>query len=179
MAIWSGGAQSAAEFTKVAGTRYYTVIPSDQGRYYVGRTGVFHVPAGQEALVIFDNPSGSGRRAMVAAITLTSNHGRRAFFYFDATSGARKQKATRVANAHRGVPDKPKVAIKFVARAGVSLRGGIDVFERLLEGQVTLNTEQEGRYIFEPGHSITVLFPAIDAKDEIDVAYGWWEEPLR
>jgi hypothetical protein len=52
------------------------------------------------------------------------------------------------------------------------------VFERLLEGKQTLLLDQEGKFILEPGHNHTVSFPAVDQGDEIDVAFGWWEEPL-
>lgn len=61
----------------------------------------------------------------------------------------------------------------------MSLGAGISVFERLLVGGDTLLLEQQGRVILEPGEGIGVLFDPIEDDDDIDVALGWWEEPLQ
>jgi hypothetical protein len=46
----------------------------------------------------------------------------------------------------------------------IPLTGGIDALERLLERQMTLNTEQAGRFIFDPGHTMGVHYPPIDTE---------------
>lgn len=152
------------------------VYQSDKGRYFVARTGVFPVAAGEQALILFDVPHDSGRVAYLVVVTITSDRGRRAFFYYDLTTRTPLTGVTKVANIHRGEGENPAVRIGYAASAEMSLENGVDAFERLLEGQVTLNTEQAGRFIFEPGHTFGVHFPAIQAPDELDVAWGWWEE---
>jgi hypothetical protein len=154
------------------------VYQSAKGRYFVARTGVFPVAAGEQALILFEVPKSSDRRAFLVVVTLTSSRGRRAFFYYDVSTDAHLTVATRVANIHRGEPDDPVVRVSYGASPSISLKNGVDAFERLLQGQVTLNTEQAGRFIFEPGHTFGVHLPSVDAPDELDVAWGWWEEEV-
>lgn len=164
------------EMRPVSEVRSPFVYESDKGRYFVARTGLFPVAAAEQALVLFEVPISSDRRAFLVVVTLTSDRGRRAFFYYDVSTGTSLTVASKVANIHRGEPDDPAVRVSYGASPTIILENGVDAFERLLEGKVTLNTEQSGRFIFEPGHTFGVHFPAIDAPDELDVAWGWWEE---
>lgn len=154
------------------------VLQSLQGRYFLGRSGLLPVPSGQEALVLLRNQINSSRRTFVVAVTLTSDHGRRAFVQFGPETSVALQTSKKVASAHRGLPDEPVSMIQMGVAPRVPLAAGTDVFERLLRGGDTLELAQEGRVILEPGRSIGVWFEAIQVPDQIDIAFGWWEEPL-
>lgn len=171
--------QGAETFVKVGEARAALAFQSMKNRLFVGRTDIFTLPARQEALVTLVNPTGSGRRSFLQAMTVTSNLGRRAIFWFDAATPLPLKASNKVANAHRGARELPLSTISFVMGPTVPITAGIDVFERLLIGKQTLLLDQEGKYIFEPGHNHSVFFPAIAQADEIDVAVAWWEEPLE
>lgn len=172
--------RSGAEtFVKVGEVRPGLVYQSMLSRFFVGRTDIFTLPARQEAIAIFGNPRGSGRRAFIQAMSVTSNMGRRAIFWFDAETAASLKTSSKLANAHRGAANLPKSVIQYGFAPLVRVTAGVDVFERLLTGKQTLLLDQEGKYILEPGHNHSVYFPALEREDEIDVAVAWWEEPLR
>lgn len=176
---WLTGRSGAESFVKVGEVRTGLPYQSMLNRFFVGRTGVFALPARQEAVVAFNNPPGSGRRAFIQAMSVTSNLGRRAIFWFDVATSVPLQSSNKVANARRGAANLPKALIQYGFAPTVPITAGIDVFERLLIGKQTLLLDQEGKYILEPGHNHSVFFPALDREDEIDVAAAWWEEPLR
>lgn len=167
----------AERFVGAARVGHPNVLESMRGRYYLGRSGVLTVPGGQEALLLLRNRPDSLDRTFVVSITVTSNVGRRALFQFSPQTSVALQRSPKIASAHRGSPDEPESRIEMVAAPRVPLTAGVGVFERLLVGGGTLVLEQEGRLILEPGESFGVWFPAIDLPDEIDVAFGWWEEP--
>lgn len=181
--MWKNGwltARSGSEsFVKVGDVRTGYSYQSMLNRFFIGRTGIFALPAGQEAIALFNNPQGSGRRVFIQAVSVTSNRGRRAIFWFDAVSGVALQPSKKLANAHRGAKEQPKLLIQYGFAPSVPVSAGIDVFERLLIGKQTLLLDQEGKYILEPGHNHAVWFPGLDQADELDVAAAWWEEPLR
>lgn len=181
--MWQNGwltARSGSErFVKVGDVRTSYSYQSMMGRFFVGRTDVFALPERQEGIVLFNNPEGSGRRVFIQAVSVTSNMGRRAIFWFDAVTGVGLKESRKVANAHRGAKEMPRLLVQHGFAPSVSVTAGIDVFERLLIGKQTLLLDQEGKYILEPGHNHSVWFPALAEADEIDVAAAWWEEPLR
>lgn len=166
-------------FVKTGVSDPQNVLQSEQGRYYVGRTGLVDVPVGHEALVMIGMPEAGTRRAFVVSITVTSNLGRRAIFYYGVQTPVAMRRSPKVACAHRGAPDEPQTVIQMTTAVAVPLTAGISVFERLLVGGDTLVLEQQGRVILEPGEEIGLWFEAAEADDQIDVALGWWEEPLR
>lgn len=176
---WLTARSGTESFVKVGEVRPAYVYQSMLNRFFVGRTDVFALPAGQEAIVIFGNPKGSGRRTFIQAMSVTSNMGRRSIFWFDVATPVQLKTSEKIANAHRGATNKPKSMMQYGSGPSVGLTGGVDVFERLLIGKQTLLLDQEGKYILDPGHNHSVYFPALDRDDEIDVAAAWWEEPLR
>lgn len=176
---WLTGRSGAESFVKVGEVRPGLVYQSMLNRFFVGRTDVFTLPARQEAVATFINPKGSGRRSFIQAMSVTSNMGRRAIFWFDLVTPVSLKTSPKVANAHRGASQMPKSALQYGFAPSVPVTGGIDVFERLLIGKQTLLLDQEGKYILDPGHTHSVYFPALDRDDEIDVAVAWWEEPTR
>lgn len=176
---WLTARSGAESFVKVGEVRPGLVYQSMLNRFFVGRTDVFSLPARQEAVVLFRNPTGSGRRSFIQAMSVTSNMGRRAIFWFDLATSVSVKTSDKVANAHRGATNAPKSVVQYGFAPSVGITEGIDVFERLLVGKQTLLLDQEGKYILEPGHNHSVYFPALDRDDEIDVAVAWWEEPLR
>lgn len=154
------------------------VLQSELGRYFVGRTGLLHVTGGHEALVLFRTPRNASVRAFVVSVTVTSNRGRRMFFYFSPETQLPMQESSKVAAAYRGAPREAQAIIQMTTGPAVPLDAGVGVFERLLVGGDTLVLEQQGRIILEPGEGIGVLFAPIESDDDVDVALGWWEEPL-
>lgn len=181
--MWRNGwltARSGSEtFVKVGDVRTGYAYQSMLNRFFIGRSGIFDLPARQEAIVLFNNPAGSGRRVFIQAVSVTSNMGRRAIFWFDAVTGVAVKESPKIANAHRGAKEQAKMLIQYGFAPSVPVTGGVDVFERLLVGNQTLLLDQEGKYILEPGHNHAVWFPVLDQADELDVAIAWWEEPLR
>lgn len=175
---WVIGRQDSEMFVKTGIVRAQYVYQGSLGRFFVGRTGLFTLPAGQEALMVLSDPAGARKRVFIQAMSVTSNQGRRAIFWFDPVTEAEFQPSLKVANAHRGMKQMPEADILLAEAAPLTITAGIDVFERLLIGQQTLLLDQEGKYILDPGHSHGVQFPAIDRDDEIDVAVAWWEEPV-
>jgi hypothetical protein len=163
-------------FFRTGEVRFPTVFQSDLGRYFLGRTGILDIPPRHEVLAKLDNPINSTERVFVVAVTATSNLGRRLFFAFDVATSIPILSSNKVANAHRGLPEKPYARLDYVVSPKVPLRRGFDVFERLLEADQTLVVEQEGRLILEPGHNVAFFFPAVEEPDQLDIASGWWEE---
>lgn len=176
---WLTTRSGAESFVKVGEVRPGLVYQSMLNRFFVGRTDVFSLPARQSAVVTFRDPTGSGRRSFIQAMSVTSNLGRRAIFWFDVATSVSFKTSVKMANAHRGAPNPPKSVLQYGFAPDLGITAGIDVFERLLVGKQTQLLDQEGKYILDPGHNHSVHFPAIDWEDEIDVAVAWWEEPLR
>lgn len=165
-------------FVRTGIVRSQYVYQSALGRFFVGRTGVFDLPAGQEGLVTLENPTGSRKDVFIQAVTVTSDRGRRAIFWFDVETLVQLAASDKLANVHRGSLVLPVSRILFGAAASIPKRAGFDLFERLLVGRQTLLLDQEGKFILDPGHNHSVGLPSIDDDDEIDVAFAWWEEPM-
>lgn len=127
--------------------------------------------------MLLQMPAESRQRAFVVSITITSEQGRRALVYFGAETPLPMQRSEKVTTTHRGAPFQASSTIQVVTAATVPVRDGVGVFQRLLIGKETLVLEQQGRIILEPGEAIGVWFEAMPVDDEIDVAFGWWEEP--
>ena len=59
--------------------------------------------------------------------------------------------------------------------------GGIKAFVRRGEPQSTIVAEEDGKFIFPPGRSLTVFLSNPETPEEKAagrIAFGWWEEPL-
>lgn len=166
-------------FVKTGVTDPPNVVQSEQGRYYVGRSGLLRVPGGHRALVVLRMPEAGTGRCFVVSITATSNLGRRAVYAYGVKTEIEMQRSSKLACAHRGAPDEPEASIAMATGPAVAVSAGIGVHERFLLGGDTLVLEQQGRLVLEPGEAIGVWFDAVEAGDEVDVAFGWWEEPAR
>lgn len=169
---------SSSRLVKTGVAGHPNVVQSRQGRYFVGRTGLLRVPGGHEAVALLRMPPGSAKRAFVVSITVTSDLGRRAYFYFGPETRTPLRQSSKIAIAHRGLPCQPRTIVQMGTAPEVPLSAGVGVFERLLQGGDTLVLEQQGRIVLEPGEGIGVRFDRVNTDDEIDVAFGWWEEPL-
>lgn len=170
--------QDRERFVKVGIVRSQEVYQSSLGRYFVGRTGSFPIPAGNESVVIFQNPADSNRRAFFTVVTITTQVLRRFLFYFDAQTPVQLSVSNNVANAHRGSPKLPKAQILSAIPAPSVPLEGVGLFEREVSGPQTLEIDQGGKFILDPGHNHAIRIPSVSEDDELDFAFGWWEEPF-
>ena len=169
----------AETFIKTGEARSATVYQSSLSRYFIGRTDIFPVPAGHEGIVIFQNPTTSQRRLFFKIVTISATQSRRYFFLFDTVVSIPLITSRIMANAHRGAPNTPKALIQFGTAEQVFVPEPDELFERLIPGGQTVEIDQDGKFILEPGHNHAIKFESTTAPDQLDFAFGWWEEPLR
>lgn len=170
--------EGAERFVKTGEVRPITVYQSFLGRYFVGRTQPFPLAANHEGIVIFANPSDNDRRVFLKIVTLTGNVDRRFLFLFDAKTAIPLRTSDAKTTTHRGLETEPRAEIKFGTAQSVPIPEEMVVLQRLFVGGETAEIDQEGKFILEPGHNHAIKIQAVSADDLLDLAFGWWEEPL-
>lgn len=170
--------QGAERFAKTGEVRSTTVYESFLGRYFVGRTENFPLAANHEGIVLLENPPSSNRRVFFKIVTITGSVGRRFLFLFDAKTAVPLHTSDARTTAHRGLKTEPMAQIRFGTAQSIPIPEEKIVFQRIFGGNETVEIDQEGKFILEPGHNHAVKIQSASADDVLDLALGWWEEPL-
>lgn len=156
---------------------------SMQGKYFVGYAdNLDFTGEGVNAWGALFNPPDSGVNLHVNVWTATSLYGIfRAQVWFNAVMPGTPVISDLVTPSNYAINPLPKPKIKLLYAANVTgdPEGGIKAFVRRGEPQSTITSEEDGKFIFPPGGSFSVLLSNPESPKEKAsgrIAFGWWEE---
>ncbi|WMJ76331.1 MULTISPECIES: DUF6143 family protein [unclassified Sedimentibacter] len=191
--INAGGTVSSSEFQSSAITlplNYSISIPvslakSIEGKYFTGMTEDLEFGNATNAWARLYNPPNSGVNLFVnvwTASDITSSR-YRVQIYFNSDPPGIIQESSSVTPTNMTIqpPPEPHVKVEYAVGVRGFPSGGIRAYGRVAEAGTTINSEEEGKFIFPPGGSFLVFLsnpatPTIPAIGK--VAFGWWEEPI-
>lgn len=163
----------------------YPLYLSLQGKYFVGYADEMKFGNGTIAWAGLVNPINSRVNLYVYVWTVTNigqlplNGG----IWFNTNpqgSPVLSELVTPANTAIRPLP-MPKVMLLQASNVTEQPNGGIKMFERTVDPEVTIASEENGALIFPPGGSliITLSYPeAINEPGMGRVAFGWSEEKI-
>lgn len=157
-----------------------------EGKYFVGMAENLKFGDATNTWARLYNPPGSGVNLFVNVWTagdITSSPFRVQIF-FNPTAPGIIQESNFVTPANTSITPLPQPRVKLEYAVGVQgmPHDGIMAFSRNGMAGATINSEEQGKFIFPPGGSFLVLLsnpetPTIPAIGKI--AFGWWEEPIQ
>lgn len=178
--------------TNRAPALYYTAdIPiglakSLEGKYFVGMAEDLAFGNATNAWARLYNPPDSGVNLFVNVWTssdITSTP-YRVQIYLDSNPPGIIQESNLVTPSNTAlVPSStPRVKLQYAVGVKGLPQGGIKAFARVGSAGTTINSEEQGKFIFPPGGSFLVFLsnpekPTLPAIGKI--AFGWWEEPIN
>ncbi|MCW1927406.1 DUF6143 family protein [Bhargavaea beijingensis] len=155
-----------------------------EGRYFVGQTERISVGKGKNAWGGLINPFKSGIDLFVNAFTIT-NHSDlsvEAEIWFNALPFGESKISRKVTPANTALFPLPEPEVKIAYAEGV--RGipekGVMAFRRIVPPKSTLASDEDGKFIFPPNGSFTiVLIAPANGIIRAEIAFGWFEEKIK
>lgn len=180
--------QPAANNTPVY---YISNIPIDlakslEGKYFLGMAEDVTFGNATNAWARLYNPPDSGVNMFVNVWTVSDivSSPIRVQIWFNSTPPGIIQESALVTPANTAIRPLPQPKAKLEYAVGVKgfPTGGIKAYGRSGPAGVTINSEENGKFIFPPGGSFLVFVsnpetPTMFASGRI--AFGWWEEPIQ
>ncbi|MDF2523929.1 MAG: hypothetical protein K0R31_1570 [Clostridiales bacterium] len=164
----------------------YPLYLSLQGKYFVGYADEMEFGNGTIAWAGLVNPVNSGINLHVQVWTVT-NIGQLpllAEVWFNTDPPGRAVRSELVTPANTAIRPLPRPRVKLLQASNVlgEPEGGIKMFERSVEPEITIASEENGALIFPPGGSLIITLSYPEEIDELGlgrVAFGWWEEEIK
>lgn len=160
-----------------------TLYQSLKGRYFVGQTIFLFTGKGQNAWAALVNPKDSDVNLYVNVITISnfSSIPYTAQTWLNTNPPASPAIAERISPANTTIDPlpKPKVELQYVQSTTLEPSGGVNTFNRVVNSNNTLVSEEDGKFIIPPGGNYLIFL--ISEGDEMiksKVAFGWWEKHL-
>lgn len=170
---------------------YFADVPlalakSLEGKYFLGIAEDLKFGNATNAWARLYNPPDSGVNLFVnvwTASDITSSP-YRVQIWFNSNPQGIIQESSSVTPSNTALVPLPVPRVKL--EYGIGVRGfpssGIKAFTRNGPAGTTINSEEQGKFIFPPGGSFLVHLsnpgtPTIPAIGKI--AFGWWEEPIQ
>jgi hypothetical protein len=157
-----------------------------EGKYFVGMAEDLEFGNATNAWARLYNPPNSGVNLYVnvwTASDITSSP-YRVQIYFNSTPPGIIQRSDSVTPANTAlVPlSQPQAILEYAIGVRGIPQGGTKAFSRVGSAGTTINSEEQGKFIFPPGGSFLVFLsnperPTLPAIGKI--AFGWWEEPIQ
>jgi hypothetical protein len=157
-----------------------------EGKYFVGMAEDLEFGNATNAWARLYNPPDSGMNLFVnvwTASDITSTPFR-VQIYFNSNPPGIIQQSDSVTPANTAlVPlSQPQAILEYAIGVRGVPQGGTKAFSRVGSAGTTINSEEQGKFIFPPGGSFLVFLsnperPTIPAIGKI--AFGWWEEPIQ
>lgn len=177
--------------TETTSPNYVTSIPvelsmSVQGRYFLGMAEDVSFGEATNGWARLYNPLDSGVNMFVNVWTVSDiiSSPTRVQVWFNSTPPGIIQDSETVTSANTAIVPVPQPKVKLQYAIGVKgfPTGGVKAFGRSAPEGETINSEENGKYIFPPGGSFLVFLsnpstPTKPARGRI--AFGWWEEPIQ
>ncbi len=162
-----------------------SLAKSIEGKYFVGSAENLKFGNATNAWARLYNPIDSGVNFFLNVWTATdlSSSPFRVQIWFNATPPGIIQVSPLVSPANTAYfpSPTPHVRLEYAVGAIGLPEGGIMAFCRNEQAGTTINSEEQGKFIFPPGGSFLVFIsnpetPVMPAIGKI--AFGWWEEPI-
>lgn len=164
----------------------YPLYLSLLGKYFVGYADEMEFDNGTIAWAGLVNPVNSGVNLHVYVWTVT-NIGQlplQAEVWFNTDPPGRPVPSEFVTPANTAIRPLPRPKVKLLQASNVTgePEGGIRIFQRSVDPEVTIASEENGALIFPPGGSliITLSYPEATTEPGMGrVAFGWSEEEVK
>ena len=164
----------------------YTLYLSLQGKYFVGYADDMKFGNESIAWAGLINPVNSRVNLHVYVWTVT-NIGESplmAQIWFNTNPPGRPIRSELVTPANTALCPLPKPRVMLLLENNVfgEPKGGVKAFDRRVIPEVTIASEEEGKFIFPPGGSFIISLSNPETPDQIGegrVAFGWYEEEIR
>lgn len=162
-----------------------SLMRSIEGKYFVGTAENLQFGNVSNAWARLYNPPNSGVNLYVNTWTV-SDIFETPFsvqIWFNSTPLGLIQYSTSVAPSNFTVRPQPQSQIQL--QYAIAVRGlptsGVKAYGRYGLAGTSINSEEEGKFIFPPGGSYMIFLsnpqrPTISATGNI--SFGWWEEPI-
>jgi len=164
----------------------YALYLSLQGKYFVGYADDLSFSNDGLAWAGLINPNNSGVNLHVYVWTVT-NIGEQpllAEVWFNTSPPGVPTESELVTPANTAIKPLPTPRVKLLEASNVmgSPVGGQRVFLQRVTPEVTIVSEDEGKFIFPPGGSFIITIRNEEISNEIGagrIAFGWYEEPIN
>jgi len=163
-----------------------SLAKSYEGKYFLGMAEFLSFGEVTNTWARLYNPPNSGVNLNVNVWTVSdvSATQYRIQIWFNSTAPGFIQESTFVtpANTTLNPLPVPKVKLQYAIEVKGLPSGGVKAFGRSGVPEITINSEEEGKFIFPPGGSFLVFIsnpetPLITSCARI--AFGWWEDPIQ
>lgn len=170
---------------------YVTGIPIDlsmsiQGKYFLGMAEDLSFGESTNGWARLYNPPDSDVNLFVNVWTVSDiiSSPIRVQIWFNSTPPGIIQESETVTSANTAIIPVPQPKVKLQYAIGVTglPTGGLKAFGRSAPEGQTINSEENGKFIFPPGGSFLVFLsnPSTPTKPAHGrIAFGWWEEPIQ
>lgn len=159
---------------------------SSLGKYFIGYADELSIKDGTSAWAMLCNPRRSCVNLHVNVWTVTDISGSpfRAQFWFNSSPPGNALESSLVTpsnTAFRPIP-QPKVHLLKASDVSGEPVDGIKAFVRRGEPGTTVVEVENGKLIFPPGGSFSVVVTlegSANTSGAARIAFGWWEERIR
>lgn len=152
-----------------------------KGIYFVGQTPFLVTSDCSNAWAALVNPVDSKVNLFVNVITFSnfSSDPITAAIWLNSTPPGKAATSTLVSASNIAIKPNstPKALIQYVKSTDDNPKGGVNVFDRIVSGNSTLVSEEDGKFIIPPGGNFLVFLTS-DSYDKAyaRIALGWWEQ---
>lgn len=172
------------------GLYYFADIPVElakslEGKYFVGVAEDIEFGNATYAWARLYNPPDSGINLFVNVWTVSDvvSSPIRVQIYFNSMPPGLIQESVNVSPANTAINPlpEPKVKLEYAIAVHGFPTGGVKTFGRSGPAAVTINSEENGKFIFPPGGSFLVFIGNPETPTRLAsgrIAFGWWEEPI-
>lgn len=176
--------------TENISANYITSVPvelsmSVQGKYFLGMAEDITFGEATHGWARLYNPPDSGVNMFVNVWTVSDiiSSPTRVQVWFNSNPPGIIQNSETITSANTAIVPIPEPKVKLQYAIGVKgfPTGGVEAFGRSKPAGETINSEENGKYIFPPGGSFLVFLsnPSAPTRPAYGrIAFGWWEEPL-
>ena len=162
-----------------------SLMKSIEGKYFVGIAPNLQFGNATKAWARLYNPPNSGVNLFVNTWTVSDIFSTpySVQIWFNSTPPGLIQFSRSVTPSNLAISPPPQSNIQL--QYAISVSGfpavGVKAYSRYGLAGTTINSEEEGKFIFAPGGSYLIFLsnperPTIPASGNI--AFGWWEEPI-
>ena len=164
----------------------YALYLSLQGKYFVGYAPDVQFVKGKYGWAGLVNPTHSCVNLHVYVWTVTnfgpSPLSAEIWFNTRTPEGSTISEYLSPSNTAACPLPQPKVRILQVNNTGCYPQCGNRISVKKVSSEVTIVGEEDGRFIFPPGGSFSILLSNAEASSPsgiANLAFGWWEEEIK
>ena len=162
-----------------------SLMKSIEGKYFIGTAPNLRFGNATNAWARLYNPPNSGVNLFVNTWTVSDIYSTpySVQIWFNSTPPGFIQYSQSVTPSNLAISPQPQSHIQLqyaIAVRGLP-SGGVQAYGRYGLAGTTINSEEEGKFIFPPGGSYLIFIsnpqnPTLPGSGNI--SFGWWEEPI-